>query len=64
MKAVFLVTGTRAIAVFADRFIATVTSFVLVRPVVARVAAGTIRLKRRVLPDDDLTVVLVAVCAP
>jgi len=63
MEAALLVTGPCAVAVLADRFVATACRFVLVRPVVARVTAGAIGLERRKLPCNRLGVGFVTVGA-
>ena len=63
MEAVFLVTSASAISILADRFIASVLGFVLVRAVVISVATGTVGLECSVLPDNNFGIVAVTVGA-
>mgnify|MGYP001814145384 CR=1 FL=1 len=54
MEAALLMARTCAITVLTDSFIAAIRGFVLVWPVVACMAAGTVRLERGILPGNQL----------
>jgi len=53
MEAVFLVTRPGAIAILADCLVAAIAFLVILLFVVVRMATGTVRLKRCVLPEDQ-----------
>ena len=63
MEAVFLMASAGAIAILADRLVAAVRSLVLIRAVVIRMTAGAVWLERRILPNNDLGIVLVTIGA-
>lgn len=63
MEAALLVTGTCTVAVLADRLVAAIARLVFAGTIVAGMAARTVRLERRILPGNDLGVLLMTVCA-
>jgi len=50
MEAILLVARPGAIPILADRFVAAICGFMLIRPVIACVTAGAVWLECRVLP--------------
>lgn len=60
MKTVLLVASARAVSILANRFSSATCRFMLVLPIVARMAAGTIRLVRRRTPVNRRIVRYVA----
>jgi len=63
MEAALLVTRAGAVAIFAHRFITTISGFVLVRPIIAGVTTRAVGAKRRILPSDSLSIGLMTFCA-
>jgi len=61
MEAALLVTGAGAVTILTHCLIAIIRALVFVGAVIASVTASTVRLERGILPNDDFTVVLMAV---
>ncbi len=61
MEVALLVTSTSAVAILADRLIATVACLVFIGTIVTRMATRAIRLKRGILPGNKLGVLLMTV---
>jgi hypothetical protein len=63
VKAVLLVAGASAIAIFADGFVAAIGRFMFIGSIITGMTTRAIGLECGELPDDDFAVVLVALCA-